>query len=79
MRRSLIVFFLIGLFVLTAATAASAAEQTPPAPPVLSPSSIPLQEARAIIDKLNSLHLSAFAQPSNKTIPAVLTRRRLGR
>jgi glc operon protein GlcG len=51
MRHSLIVFLVIGIFVLTAATAASAAEPAEPArPPVLAPSSIPLPEARAIIE-----------------------------
>lgn len=51
MRRSLIVFLLIGIFVLSAATAASAAEEAAPArTPVLAPSSIPLPEARAIIE-----------------------------
>ena len=51
MRRSLIVFLLIGISVLYAATAASAAEEAAPArTPVLAPSSIPLAEARAIID-----------------------------
>ena len=51
MRRSLIVFLLIGIFVLSAATAASAAEEAAPArASVLAPSSIPLPEARAIIE-----------------------------
>jgi uncharacterized protein GlcG (DUF336 family) len=51
MRHSVIVSLLFGIFVLAAATPASAAEQAePPRPPVVSPSSIPLPEARAIID-----------------------------
>ena len=51
MRRSLLVFLLIGIFVLSAATAASAAEPAePPRAPVLAPSSISLPEARAIIE-----------------------------
>ncbi len=48
MGRPLIVFLLIGIF---AATAASAAEEAAPArASVLAPSSIPLPEARAIIE-----------------------------
>ena len=51
MRLTLIVSLLIGIFVLSAATAASAAEEAAPArAPVLAPSSIPLPEARAIIE-----------------------------
>ena len=51
MRPTLIVSLLIGIFVLSAATAASAAEEAAPArAPVLAPSSIPLPEARAIIE-----------------------------
>ncbi|HEY1266825.1 MAG TPA: heme-binding protein [Candidatus Binatia bacterium] len=51
MRRPLIVLLLIGIFVLSAATAAPAAEEAPPArTPVLAASSIPLPEARAIIE-----------------------------
>ena len=51
MRLTLIVSLLIGIFALSAATAASAAEEAAPArAPVLAPSSIPLPEARAIIE-----------------------------
>jgi uncharacterized protein GlcG (DUF336 family) len=51
MRPTLIVSLLIGIFVLSAATAAFAAEEAAPArAPVLAPSSIPLPEARAIIE-----------------------------
>jgi len=51
MRLTLTVSLLIGIFVLSAATAASAAEEAAPArAPVLAPSSIPLPEARAIIE-----------------------------
>src|ERR1044072_1503279 len=51
MRLTLIVSLLIGIFALSAATAASAAEEAVPArAPVLAPSSIPLPEARAIIE-----------------------------
>jgi uncharacterized protein GlcG (DUF336 family) len=51
MRLALTVSLLIGIFALSAATAASAAEEAAPArAPVLAPSSIPLPEARAIIE-----------------------------
>ncbi len=51
MRPTLIVSLLFGIFVLSAATPASAAEEAAPArAPVLAPSSIPLPEARAIIE-----------------------------
>jgi uncharacterized protein GlcG (DUF336 family) len=51
MRPTLIVSLLIGIFVLSAATPASAAEEAAPVrAPVLAPSSIPLPEARAIIE-----------------------------
>ncbi len=51
MRRPPIVFFFIAVLVLSAARAASAAEEPAPSrPPVLAPSSIPLPEARAIIE-----------------------------
>ncbi|HEY6200290.1 MAG TPA: heme-binding protein [Candidatus Binatia bacterium] len=51
MRLTLIVSLLIGIFALSAATAASAAEEAVPArASVLAPSSIPLPEARAIIE-----------------------------
>src|SRR5690349_656873 len=50
MKRSLIVF-LLGIFVLLTAIAASAAEPAEPArAPVLAASSIPIAEARAIIE-----------------------------
>jgi len=67
MRRSLIVSLLIALLVLSAATALSAAEQTPSANPVLSPSSIPLQEARVIIDAA-----IAFARGQNMRMAVVV-------
>jgi uncharacterized protein GlcG (DUF336 family) len=51
MRLALTVSLLIGIFALSAATAASAAEEAVPArASVLAPSSIPLPEARAIIE-----------------------------
>ena len=51
MRHPLIALFLIAVLVLSVATAAFAAEETPTARvPVLAASSIPLPEARAIIE-----------------------------
>jgi len=67
MRRSLVVFLLIGFFILSAATAVSAAEQPPEQPRVLSNSSISLQEARAIIDGA-----IAFARGQNMRMAVVV-------
>jgi len=68
MRRSLIVSLLIGISALSAATAASAAEEAAPArPPVLAPSSIPLPEARTIIEGA-----IAFARSQNMRMAVVV-------
>ena len=68
MRRSLIVLWLIGVFVLSAATAGSTAEEAAPASPrVLSPSSISLTDARVIIE--GSI---AFARGQNMRMAVVV-------
>src|SRR3954470_23611545 len=67
MRRSLTALALIGLFVLSASRSAPAAEQAPPTATILSTSSIPLQEARAIIDGA-----IAFARGQNMRMAGVV-------